>query len=509
MTNSLRQSDDSSFIAALNESCGSLFSLAAFAGEQKGRPIFPCKIFLRQIYSESSAAEGFLDSCGARRNSAWFRLRELAAAIKLFSYVCYNVEHIKKAASEYKLLTIEDDFPGDTDKILFQLKDSIFKVCSAILSEAIARGPIAKIKKTDISCEEAVPQIHLKADKKLKIIENPEKTAIYIANKVLNYSEDSGALELLKERNKLNYKTRIANSVSEENARIAEAGFHNLQAVYDTYISETDLESGDRSLPILRGHISMIYHLLESATAICHFYERHIMRPYQAAEFPFSGDLLLEILYAFFLHYANQYLTSAKELCRNIIRSYSSTEEIEVEIPRYRGFHVRPSALIAKIAIHYGSPLSMLMNDTEYDASQALELFRANEEINAGKRRIIGEELASYKYFSYAPDSPQKKPLLASMLYDLIRNKTLVLYDHDIDFNVVAGSEDNTVGETLLTLIKHYMAVGKLDINAPIKVKFRGDSRAIDDLKILAENGYGEDNYGNNIMLPPELSYLR
>ena len=29
------------------------------------------------------------------------------------------------------------------------------------------------------------------------------------------------------------------------------------------------------------------------------------------------------------------------------------------------------------------------------------------------------------------------------------------------------------------------------------------------DIKILAENGYGEDLFGNNIVLPPELSYLR
>ena len=38
---------------------------------------------------------------------------------------------------------------------------------------------------------------------------------------------------------------------------------------------------------------------------------------------------------------------------------------------------------------------------------------------------------------------------------------------------------------------------------------FRGDRRVLEDLQLLASNGYGEDAYGNNIALPDELSYLR
>ena len=48
-----------------------------------------------------------------------------------------------------------------------------------------------------------------------------------------------------------------------------------------------------------------------------------------------------------------------------------------------------------------------------------------------------------------------------------------------------------------------------IDIEAEIRVAFIGDQRVLDDLKLLAENGYGEDNYGNNVPLPKELSYLR
>ena len=40
-------------------------------------------------------------------------------------------------------------------------------------------------------------------------------------------------------------------------------------------------------------------------------------------------------------------------------------------------------------------------------------------------------------------------------------------------------------------------------------VRFEGDRRVLDDLKILAANGYGEDRFGNNIPLPERLRYLR
>ena len=53
------------------------------------------------------------------------------------------------------------------------------------------------------------------------------------------------------------------------------------------------------------------------------------------------------------------------------------------------------------------------------------------------------------------------------------------------------------------------MANSKLDVHSDLTVVFKGDSRVLSDLKILAENGYGEDKFGNNIVLPAALRYLR
>jgi hypothetical protein len=36
-----------------------------------------------------------------------------------------------------------------------------------------------------------------------------------------------------------------------------------------------------------------------------------------------------------------------------------------------------------------------------------------------------------------------------------------------------------------------------------------GDKRVLSDIQLLAQHGYGEDNYGNNVPLPKQLTYLR
>ena len=53
------------------------------------------------------------------------------------------------------------------------------------------------------------------------------------------------------------------------------------------------------------------------------------------------------------------------------------------------------------------------------------------------------------------------------------------------------------------------LAIGKIDINVELRAKFTGDKRVLADIKLLAESGYGEDNFGNNIVLPEKLVYLR
>ncbi|WP_169247844.1 hypothetical protein [Candidatus Competibacter phosphatis] len=53
------------------------------------------------------------------------------------------------------------------------------------------------------------------------------------------------------------------------------------------------------------------------------------------------------------------------------------------------------------------------------------------------------------------------------------------------------------------------LATGQIDIKTDLTIAFTGDKRVLSDLLLLAQSGYGEDCFGNNIALPKELAYLR
>ena len=62
--------------------------------------------------------------------------------------------------------------------------------------------------------------------------------------------------------------------------------------------------------------------------------------------------------------------------------------------------------------------------------------------------------------------------------------------------------EEETLGEFANRVIAFLLAQGKIDLKTNLTVSFEGDRRVLADLEILANCGYGEDNYGNNIVLP-------
>ena len=78
-----------------------------------------------------------------------------------------------------------------------------------------------------------------------------------------------------------------------------------------------------------------------------------------------------------------------------------------------------------------------------------------------------------------------------------------------MDLTEDAGSEDDSLQKCTVNEVRRLLAHGKIDIGLDMTVKIIGDRRVLEDLRLLADSGYGEDQYGNNIPLPEKLSYLR
>ncbi|MCG8697192.1 MAG: hypothetical protein MI922_04000, partial [Bacteroidales bacterium] len=96
-----------------------------------------------------------------------------------------------------------------------------------------------------------------------------------------------------------------------------------------------------------------------------------------------------------------------------------------------------------------------------------------------------------------------------SAILQLAQQGMLVIYQHPLELTDQAVQQDGLFLRCLTDEVRRLLAEARLDICAEMKVRFVGDRRVLEDLKLLAESGYGEDRFGNNIPLPAKLTYLR
>ena len=85
----------------------------------------------------------------------------------------------------------------------------------------------------------------------------------------------------------------------------------------------------------------------------------------------------------------------------------------------------------------------------------------------------------------------------------------LVLYEQPLQLPEKPHTKEATLPEQVIDEIARLQMMGKIDIRTELDVTFVGDRRVLADLARLARCGYGEDNFGNNTALPPDLAYLR
>ena len=184
--------------------------------------------------------------------------------------------------------------------------------------------------------------------------------------------------------------------------------------------------------------------------------------------------------------------------------------------------------MVAKIVTHYGSEVQMKLEDDTYNAGVSLDLFRANEKLNAFKKRYLTGEVHKLGYHNQhenrpiphlagpdvqkLTDCPDRSDLyksVHSVIQTLFTQKKIVLYERDHPVEDIVPLDEESTCEYICRALVHLLTVGNIDVIMDIYVTFSGDSRVLRDIKLLADSGYGEDDFGNNLPLPDELSYLR
>ncbi|PIE32177.1 hypothetical protein CSA56_16345 [candidate division KSB3 bacterium] len=478
------------------------------------------KRFYEYINSQAKLAEALLDSCGAKENRAWFLLRELIATIRCLSIVAYELRYLEIRIASFESLEIDaldfHEITADVRKIFDRLLRNTFKACER---EALNLG--ITVPENGITLED-FPLFQspgkLQADMRDEQLRKEDEAIIKIATSFLEIAEGYTALGFGHLFTAQQLAEMVPDHLNEERLRAFEAGVQNLQTIYDTHIQYTDMEAQDSRLPKLRGCISIALHLLEIATELMHFHERHERNARQAAIYKNLQKIIglyqtLDLMGNYALFYCTQFLQEGKRLSEEAVMDYAQVISKRISIPIYRGFHVRPSTYVAKIIHHYGADVQMYLGDEGYDASCVFDLFRVNEEINMEKRRVIAKKLLSSQNIT-AVTGNLLPHIFKRVLNELIDEQLVVQHQEilpgDLDIRGLEESDLTTeeVRGAMNQMIARALAIGKIDILMPLSVTFIGDRRPLEDIKILAENGYGEDAQGNNVPLPQKLSYL-
>jgi hypothetical protein len=470
--------------------------------------------FVGDLLSHSMQVEEFLDTLDAGKCCDWCNIRSVTAAIKLFSDVSYELLHIQQRLPRYHLMPVERDFVAATNEALEFTSVILSRAAKEMLNQARELGLRVQAEPGPANLlREPLPKGRLPHDCLAREVDTVAGTVTLLATAFLNLASECEDVRATSRTQPQEYAAPNSAVLSEERLRSLEFQFHNLQSQYDTYVSGTQVEHQDTDLPILRGHASVVFHLLRIATLFAHYYERHVNKQ-RCSVALFQGHLvepeaLLLVLMNYAIAFIDLYTSRAVSLCQEMLKRYAEVGRIEVPIPKYRGFHVRPSTLIAKLVLHYGSKVQMLLSEEVYDAGSSLDLFRANEKINAQKRRWLAEEIVRLELVPEQCHPEEAAFIVRSVVLALAQKSKLVLYEQPLELPERTCAGEGTLLEKVTNETAKLLAMGKIDIGIEMTAQFVGDKRVLSDIQLLAEHGYGEDNYGNNVPLPKQLGFLR
>lgn len=403
----------------------------------------PDYIFTKKLYSKlittSRILEDFLDFHGAKKNKEWVFYRELSATIRHMALACYSQRHI---LNRFKYYAFEknghDTFKLEAFDTLKILQESIKLAGPVILQEAERLN--IEIPETGYDLEyfpgiSSTQQLDHNIDD-FNARDQQRKNLTMISSEFLEVVKDFEQFAFYERYDLKKINELVPEQINEVSIRRYEMLIHNIQSSFDSYVVNTRSSTENLKLEQLRSHFSIVFNILQVMGRLLHFYERHLYdigfkdvykNVSESLSELIDRDVLLDRAVNFCLFYAWRFLSSGKALASQILNENMETAVIDVGIPKDRGFHSRPSLLVAKIVQHYGGEVQMLINNDVFDASSVLDIQWAGGKIKK-------EEIET--------------------------------------------------------------------------VQFKGDLRALNDLKILAGVNYGEDHMGKGIPLPKELSYL-
>ena len=295
----------------------------------------------------------------------------------------YSQTHISNRLVYYNLKDTEE-FEKQGTATLYFLRKSLMKLAPVILEEARRLdipSPEQRFTVADfpgVATSELLEYDIQDTDK-----DQQKKNVVKIASEFLSISKNFDQLGFYEPFDRDEILNIVPEKVNEVEIRRFEMLVHNLQSSFDTYVIHGGYLFGNRKLKELRGHFSVVFHLLQLIGRLLHFYERHLFRAgykniYQKVQDRLAAlvdpEMLLDRTINYGLFYVCHFLNTGKDLARDILNENIERSAIRVGIPIKLGFHSRPSLLVAKIVQYYGGQVELCVGSDRFDASSVLDI---------------------------------------------------------------------------------------------------------------------------------------
>ncbi len=390
------------------------------------------------LVKESIELEDFLDDHGARSNKNWLYFGEIVASLRGIAGIAYMINHILSRLKFYDLHEKSiDSFIRDAEKRLIFLNKSLLALFKTLTDEARRLNlTIPKPDRHDAEFDERIVVKVLPSNRDQEDVSDIHEYIFRVSSKLVDAVKASQAVFIENKIPKKNLRGDIIpERINEETLRHLEMHVHNAQSMYDTYIQKTPLESENPQLRALRGYISVSLHLLSIAKELTHFYERHESSIRQEITHKKMALLIkhtdiLETIVNFALFYYTIFISRTEQLANEILAQFTVTTTATVPVPEGLGFHLRPSTLVAKIAIHHGGSVTMKLQGKEFDATSVIDIMWAggmikkegiSEVVFAGGKNAV-DDLIALAQANYGEDTLGNSTDLPDVLLYLRQN---------------------------------------------------------------------------------------
>jgi phosphotransferase system HPr-like phosphotransfer protein len=343
--------------------------------------------FYSHLIGESEELESFLDDHCARDNKTWHFFGELVACIRNLGKVSFILGHVLNRYHAYDFQEDESNrFVEDARRVSTFLDEAIFGLFDELKKEAVRlgmklpRGALREDSFGDYYRQKRLPYTIDDEDGEesdaRRVLAKIASQYLGVIGKMEHFGWNNGKIKTES------LMSIVPHLVDEERSREVMSLIHNLQSTYDHHIRRTPLESQDENPKRFRSFISMPMHLMSIVNWLSHLYERHILtavheKDGRGVPLILDSSKILDILVNFALFHANRYLQIGKGLACDLLGKYTEIDTCELRVPEKLGFHLRPASLIVKLAKHYGTKLSLIVDGKVYDASNVLSITMA------------------------------------------------------------------------------------------------------------------------------------